>query len=660
MSIINDKELDKILKRVERPGRYVGGEINMEKKDINDIECHFCFAFPDKYEIGMSYLGLQILYDSLNKEKNVYCERTFAPDFDMEAELYKKDIPLFSLETKSDVKDFDILGFTLQYEMAYTNIINMLKLSGIPLLRTEREQNMADDNETSEFYNSLPIVIAGGPCSFNPEPLADFIDLFVIGEAEELIVELSKLYIKIKNQYTNSKNSTCIIKDKFLTAAAKLDGVYVPKFFDISYKPNGTISSIVNHSKIKEVKEETIENILELSKKTNGELKRVKKVYIENFDSINVPKKPLIPILEVVQDRAIIETFRGCLRGCRFCQAGFITRPVREKTAEHITKAAKDTLSATGHEELSLLSLSTSDHSSFEPMVTELMKDCAGRDVSLSLPSMRMDSFSFDVLTEIQKYKRTGLTFAPEAGTQRLRDVINKNISEEEILFAVRKAVELGWQQIKLYFMIGLPTETDADLDGIADLVNKIIAIKNEILGPKSGRFSITVSVANFVPKANTPFQWEPQNSAEEFIRKHDYLREKLSIKGVRFSYHDSFVSALEGVLARGDRRVGRLLLIAHQLGCKFDGWTEHFHREVWAEAMSNWQESYPASEQANINADFYTTRQREFEEILPWDFIDTGVTKEFLISENIKAKKEETTPDCRTSCSNCGLKCHS
>ncbi|MCQ2547481.1 MAG: TIGR03960 family B12-binding radical SAM protein [Clostridia bacterium] len=588
-------KLDSILKRVEKPARYIGNEINAVHKD-NHVGCNFAFAFPDTYEIGMSYTGLQILYNILNKEDDIWCQRVFAPARDMEEIMRNENIPLFALESKMNVKDMDIIGFTLQYEMSYTNILNMLDLAGIPLLREERD-------------DSFPLVIAGGPCAFNPEPLADFIDVFLIGDGEELLPELCELYVEYKGKG----------KDAFLGAVSRLQGVYVPKLYEISYDENGFITS---------------------------EFKPVLRAIVDDLDKVDFPTKPLVPLSDVVHDRAIVESFRGCTRGCRFCQAGMIYRPIRERSKDNIINIAKSEIENTGHDELSLLSLSTSDYSDFKGLALGLLDYCSANNVALSLPSLRLDSFSFEVLNEIQKYKKSGLTFAVEAGSQRLRDVINKGITEDDIYEAVSKAIDLGWRNVKLYFMIGLPGETYEDLDGIANIAKHILDIKREKNGGKLGKFNVTVSVSNFVPKAFTPFQWLGQNTAKEFEEKHNYLASQLYVKGITFNYHDNKTSELEALLARGDRRVGKILLNAYKLGAKMDSWSEHFDPELW----------HKAAQLAGLSIDFYTSRERDVNEALPWDIIDCGVSKAYLLSEYEKSKKALTTHDCRLSCTGCGM----
>ena len=592
------KDIEKLLKRVEKPARYTGGEINSVIKNPAEADVRFAFAFPDTYEIGMSYMGLQILYNILNMQDYVYCERVFAPAMDMEKLMREENVPLFSIETKTPIKEFDILGFTLQYEMSYTNILNMLNLAGIPMMSADRD-------------DSYPLLVAGGPCAFNPEPLADFFDLFLIGDGEEVLPAITDLYRK------------CDSKKEFLKKACQMTGVYVPSFYDVKYNEDGTVAAYIKN----------YENAPE----------KVGKCLIDDIEPFPFTTKNIVPFIDVVHDRASVESFRGCTRGCRFCQAGMIYRPVRERKPETILALAEEQLKNTGHEELSLLSLSTSDHSCFEPLALELVKKCAEKHVNLSLPSLRLDSFSFNVLNEIQKYKKSGLTFAPEAGTQRLRNVINKSITEEDIYGAVRKAIELGWKQIKLYFMIGLPTETYEDLDGIAEIAKNILDINYEINGRKGGRFNVTVSVSNFVPKPHTPFQWFGQNTYEEFIEKHKYLSEKLRMKNVTFHYHDSPISVLEAVFARGDRKTGKLLVQAYENGCVFDSWSEFFNMEGWEKAFK----------QTGLSKDFYATRHRTYDEVMPWDIIDSYISKDFLISEN---EKSAITRDCRSGCVGCGI----
>ena len=499
----------------------------------------------------------------------------------------------------------DMVGFTLQYEMSYSTVLNMLSLSEIPLMSSDR----------GEEY---PVIAAGGPCAFNPEPMADFIDLFLIGDGENLLPDVLKLHMKCREKGLSKK--------EFLEKASEMEGVYVPCFYEIQYNDDGTIKKLCKqNSKAPDV---VIRNIL------------------PEIETADFPVKPVIPVVEAVHDRAVVETFRGCTRGCRFCQAGMIYRPVRERSTDNILNIAKAQIESTGNDELSLLSLSTSDYSHFRDLALELMDYCKKANVSLSLPSLRIDKFAFEVLDKIQEYKKSGLTYAPEAGTQRLRDVINKGVTDEDIYTSVEQAISLGWRHIKLYFMIGLPTETTEDLDGIAEIAKNIIEINKKYNGPKGGKFRLTVSVSNFVPKADTPFQWERQNTPEEFMEKHRYLESKLKIKGVTFNYHDSFTSVCEAVFARGDRRCGRALLAAHEKGCRLDGWTEHFYPDRWQNAF----------EESGINPDFYAFRERTEDEILPWQHIECGVSKAFLLAERKKAYSEKTTRDCRYGCAGCGI----
>lgn len=599
--------IDRLLKQVEKPVRYTGEEINMCKKDISKIKFRMAFCFPDVYEIGMSHLGLRILYDIYNKNEDMYCERVFAPWVDMEKLMRENNIKLFSLETKDELINFDMIGFTLQYEMSYTNILNMLDLAGIPLKVEDRGED-------------IPFVIAGGPCAYNPEPLADFIDFFIMGEGEEVNIEVAMAHIKWKEEGKSRK--------EFLEIVSQIEGIYVPSFYDVKYKENGEIESIrKNNSHAKDV---------------------INKRIIKNLDKLEYPEKWIVPYLNVVHDRAMLEMFRGCIRGCRFCQAGYIYRPVREKSKEKLEELAQSLVKNTGYEEISLTSLSTSDYTKFHELADTLITNLKPQKVNLSLPSLRIDSISLELLKEVGEVRKSGLTFAPEAGTQRLRDVINKGITEEGILNACDLAFRSGWNKIKLYFMIGLPTEAYEDLQGIVDLSEKIVSIYYNI--PKAERtkgLSVTVSASTFVPKPFTPFQWCGQDNIEIIKEKQKYLRNHLTNKVVKFNWHEPEISVLEAVIAKADRRVGKAILRAYELGCKFDSWGEFFNYDRWIQAFND----------VDIDYKYYCERKIDLNEVLPWEHINIYVSKKFLKQEYEKAKEGIVTPNCREQCSGCGIK---
>ncbi|MCI9138623.1 MAG: TIGR03960 family B12-binding radical SAM protein [Lachnospiraceae bacterium] len=602
---------DEILNRVEKPARYIGNEVNSVMKDKKQIDIRFCMCFPDVYEIGMSHLGIQILYDMFNQREDVWCERVYSPWIDAHEEMKKENIPLFALESQDPIKEFDFLGITIQYEMCYTNILQILDLSKIPLFSKEREEE--------------PIIIGGGPCVYNPEPLADFFDLFYIGEGETVYYRLLDLYKEHKKKKGKRRD--------FLKKAAQIPGIYVPSFYHVSYKEDGTIQSFL-----------PVED---------GIPKTVQKELEMNLKETYYPLKPVVPFLRATQDRVVLEIQRGCIRGCRFCQAGMIYRPVRERKVDKLKEYASKMLKNTGYEEISLSSLSSSDYSHLEELVSFLIDQCKEQGVNISLPSLRIDSFSLDVMSKIQDIRKSSLTFAPEAGSQRLRNVINKGLTEEEILGGASLAFKGGWNRVKLYFMLGLPTETKEDMYGIAILSDKIARIYYETI-PKEerkGKVQIVASTSFFIPKPFTPFQWAKMDTKEEFVKKaclvNSAMKEQLNRKSIKYNWHEPDVSQLEGVLARGDRRVGKVILSAYKKGSIFDAWTEHFHESNWLEAFS----------ENHISIDFYNTRERDLDEILPWDFIDTGVTKEFLKREWEKALKEQETPNCKESCSGCGAR---
>ena len=601
---------DEILLSIEKPARYIGNEVNMVKKDLKDVDVRFAMCFPDVYEIGMSHLGIQILYDMFNRMDGVYCERVYSPWTDLDEIMRKENIPLFALETQDPIKDFDFLGITIQYEMCYTNILQVLDLSKIPLIATERTEND-------------PIVIGGGPCAYNPEPLADFFDIFYMGEGETVYKDLIEAYRE------NKKNGGS--RKEFLEKAAAIEGLYVPQFYDVEYNENGTIKSF---------------------EPNNPNAKRtITKQLVMDMNDTTYPEKPLVPFIKATQDRVVLEIQRGCIRGCRFCQAGMVYRPVRERNLEFLKDMAYKMLKNTGHEEISLSSLSSSDYSELEGLVNFLIDEFKGKGVNISLPSLRIDAFSLDVMSKVQDVRKSSLTFAPEAGSQRLRDVINKGLTEEVIINGAGMAFEAGWNRVKLYFMLGLPTETKEDMEGIALLSEKIAERYYEIpKDQRNGKVQIVASSSFFIPKPFTPFQWASMCTKEEFLSKakvvNDKMKEMLNKKSIKYNWHEADVSELEGLLARGDRKVCKTVLRAYELGCIYDSWGETFDNNKWAKAI----------EETGIDMNFYITRERDTDEILPWDFIDTGVTKEFLKREWDNARNENVTPNCRLKCSGCGV----
>lgn len=604
--MIDINKLNRVLNRVDKPARYVGMEVNSVNKNISEVDVSVAFAFPDVYEIGMSYNGLNLLYGLINGKENMLLERVFSPWTDMQEEMLKENIDLFTLESKTAVSEFDFFAFTFQYEMSYTNILRLLDLAGLELKSSDRSE---ED----------PIIIAGGPCAYNPEPMADFIDLFFIGEAEEGLLELLEFYIESKK--------SGVTKSEFLKKACKIKGIYVPRFYTEYYNEDNTINR-------------REKNYLEAPD-------IIQKRYIENLDEVYATEKPLLPNIEAIHDRVVEEIFRGCTAGCRFCQAGMIYRPIREKKIDTIVNQIDTMLVNSGYDEISLSSLSTCDFPELELLVKKLVESYSDQNIKISLPSLRLDSKSLGVLKEIEKMKKSGLTFAPEAGTQRLRNVINKNISIEDIDRAVRFAFSEGYTTIKLYFMIGLPTETIEDVLGIKEIAYMIkdIFFEQDLTNIK-GNLKITASSSCFVPKPFTPFQWEAQDDIETLYEKANLLKSEIRDKKVKYNFHDPRISKLEAVIARGDRRVGRVIENAYRRGCHFDGWGEHFKFEKWMEAF----------EEEGIDPDFYANRQRSTDEILPWDFIDIGVSKNFFIRERQKALNEEVSKDCREICHGCGV----
>ena len=600
---------DEILLSIQQPARYIGGEVNIVVKDHSKVRTRFAFAFPDVYDIGMSHLGIQILYSMFNSREDVCCERVYSPWVDLDPIMREKKIPLFTLESQKPVKDFDFLGITLQYEMCYTNVLQILDLSQIPLHACDRCEND-------------PIVIGGGPCAYNPEPLADFFDLFYIGEGETV-------YFDLIDRYQENKAAGGSRKD-FLEMAAEIPGIYVPSFYDPEYNEDGTLKSFIpNNSHAKE---------------------KIRKQVVADMDSVGYIEKPLVPYIKVTQDRVVLEIQRGCIRGCRFCQAGNVYRPLREHSLEYLKHYAYDMLKSTGHEEISLSSLSSSDYTYLEGLVNFLIDEFKGKGVNISLPSLRIDAFSLDVMSKVQDIKKSSLTFAPEAGSQRLRDVINKGLTEEVILKGASEAFQAGWNRVKLYFMLGQPTETVEDMEGIALLSEKIAEAYYDIpKDQRNGKVQVVASSSFFVPKPFTPFQWARMCTKEEFLERANIVRGKFremkNFKSLKYNWHEAELTVLEGVLARGDRRVGPVIEEAYKNGAIFDSWSEFFKNEIWMDAFKT----------CGVDIDFYTTRERGLDELFPWDFIDAGVTKEFLKREWQQALNGEVTPNCRQKCSGCG-----
>lgn len=606
---MTEERLEQLLLSVQKPGRYAGNEPNSIIKNKNDVDVRFAFCFPDTYEIGMSHLGMKILYSLFNSKDYIWCERVFAPWIDFEQVMRENEIPLFALESHDPVSDFDIIGFTLQYELSYSNMLNMLDLAGVPIRSRDRK-------------GLKNLVVAGGPCVCNPEPIADFVDIFFLGEGEEVDIELIDLYRECKRDG--------ISKEEFLFRAAKIEGVYVPSLYSVEYNDDKTVKAI--------------------TPKSPSVPATVKKRVIKDLDSTFYPDKFVTPFIEIIHDRAVQEVFRGCIRGCRFCQAGFIYRPVREKSPEVVNRQAKCLCESTGYEEISLSSLSTSDYTGLNELLGYIFEWSEDGNISISLPSLRVDNFSEELLEKVKKVKKSGLTFAPEAGTQRLRDVINKNVTEDEIMNTCMTAFKGGYTNVKLYFMLGLPTETDDDLLGITKLGQKIVDAYYAMPERQKGKsVNVSISVSTFVPKPFTPFQYEPQDTLPQIERKQKLLLDSLTTKKITLSWHDSNTSILEGVFARGDRRLCDVLEEAARLGCKFDGWNECFEYDKWMQAFEN----------VGVEPFFYNNRERKFDEVLPWSHLDYAVSEKFLQCENMKAHLAETTPNCREKCSACGAACY-
>ena len=598
------KEVEKILQYVQKPARYAGGELNSVVKNVQDISLRYAFCFPDTYEIGMSHLGMKIIYGLVNEREDAWCERVFAPDSDMEEQMRKNNVPLFALESGDYIKDFDIIGFTLQYELSYTNVLNMLDLAGVPLLSKDRT-------------SLTPIICCGGPCACNPEPVADFFDIVFLGDGEESTNQVLD-FLKVCKEKGLSKQD-------FLLKAKDIQGVYVPSFYVDEYNEDGTLKSLTPK---------------------NGAPEKVKKAVVSDLDKCYYPKSFVVPFINIVHDRAVEEIFRGCIRGCRFCQAGFIYRPIREKSVETINNQSKALIASTGYDEISLCSLSTSDHSCVNEMLSSLIDWTVKDKINLSLPSLRVDNFSDELVEKLNMVRKSGLTFAPEAGTQRLRDVINKNVTEEEVVRTCTKAFDNGWTTVKLYFMMGLPTETMEDIEGIANLGMQVIhAFYKNPNRQKGTGVQVNISCASFIPKPFTPFQWESEDNMESLKAKQKHLLESIPTKKIKVSFHETPTSLIEGVLARGDRRLNAVILDAYKNGCTFDSWDDRFNFDGWMNAF----------EKNNIDPHFYTQRQRDFSELLPWDHLDYGVSRKFLEIENIKAHENTTTPHCRIKCSGCG-----